>query len=83
MICCFNFDIFVVIFFQVFEINGFFIVGWKKNGEVEDELDWLLEGMEYSDDYFDKGEEIQICKVKLVYEFRDLFIWKKILGFGV
>ena len=37
-------------------MNGFLTAGRKKNGEVEDELDRSLEGMEHSDDQFDKGE---------------------------
>lgn len=42
-------------FSQVPEINGFLTAGRKKNGEVEDELDRSLEGMDHSDDQFDKG----------------------------
>ena len=56
--CRLNLDISVVILSQVPEINGFLTAGRKKNGEVEDELDRSLEGMEHSDDHFDKGEEI-------------------------
>ncbi|KAK2565032.1 CLIP-associating protein 1 [Acropora cervicornis] len=36
------------------EVNGFLTAGRKKNGEVEDELDRSLEGMDHSDDQFDK-----------------------------
>lgn len=36
-------------------MNGFLTAGRKKNGEVEDELDRSLEGMDHSDDQFDKG----------------------------
>ncbi|XP_073237164.1 CLIP-associating protein 1-A-like isoform X3 [Porites lutea] len=36
------------------EMNGFLTAGRKKNGEVEDELDRSLEGMDHSDDQFDK-----------------------------
>lgn len=43
--------------FQVPEINGFLTAGRKKNGEVEDELDRSLEGMDHSDEQFDKGNE--------------------------
>lgn len=42
--------------FQVPEINGFLTAGRKKNGEVEDELDRSLEGMDHSDEQFDKGK---------------------------
>lgn len=47
---------------QVPEINGFLTAGRKKNGEVEDELDRSLEGMEHSDDHFDKGEGIRFVR---------------------
>ena len=40
---------------QVPEVNGFLTAGRKKNGVVEDELDQSLEGMDHSDDQFDKG----------------------------
>ena len=39
-------------------MNGFLTAGRKKNGEVEDELDRSLEGMDHSDDQFDKGTSI-------------------------
>ena len=50
---CFNISVFNV--FQVPEINGFLTAGRKKNGEVLDELDRSLEGMDHSDEQFDKG----------------------------
>lgn len=40
-------------------MNGFLTVGRKKNGEVEDELDRSLEGMDHSDDQFDKGTDLR------------------------
>lgn len=39
-------------------MNGFLTAGRKKNGEVEDELDQSLEGMDHSDDQFDKGTSL-------------------------
>ena len=55
----FNISVFNV--FQVPEINGFLTAGRKKNGEVEDELDRSLEGMDHSDEQFDKGN--RCCSV--------------------
>ncbi|XP_027059077.1 CLIP-associating protein 1-A-like isoform X6 [Pocillopora damicornis] len=46
-------------FHPVPEINGFLTAGRKKNGEVEDELDRSLEGMEHSDDHFDKDVSLE------------------------
>lgn len=46
-------------FHPVPEINGFITAGRKKNGEVEDELDRSLEGMEHSDDQFDKDVSLE------------------------
>ena len=43
-------------------MNGFLTAGRKKNGEVEDELDRSLEGMDHSDDQFDKGT-ISTCVI--------------------
>lgn len=40
-------------------MNGFLTVGRKKNDEVEDELDRSLEGMDHSDDQFDKGTDLR------------------------
>ena len=37
-------------------MNDFLTAGRKKNGEVEDELDRSLEGMDHSDEQFDKGK---------------------------
>ena len=50
-----TFNIFVFNEFQVPEINGFLTAGRKKNGEVEDELDRSLEGMDHSVEQFDRG----------------------------
>lgn len=41
------------------EINGFLTAGKKKNGEVEDELDRSLEGMDRSDDLFDRAVSLE------------------------
>ncbi|XP_022787283.1 CLIP-associating protein 1-A-like isoform X4 [Stylophora pistillata] len=46
-------------FHPVPEINGFITAGRKKNGEVEDELDRSIEGMEHSDDQFDKDVSLE------------------------
>lgn len=46
-------------FHPVPEVNGFITAGRKKNGEVEDELDRSLEGMEHSDDQFDKDVSLE------------------------
>lgn len=53
--------------FQVPEINGFLTAGRKKNGEVEDELDRSLEGMDHSDDQFDKGKSKRDVNVILTF----------------
>ncbi|XP_078377626.1 LOW QUALITY PROTEIN: CLIP-associating protein 1-like [Oculina patagonica] len=46
-------------FHPVPEINGFLTAGRKNNGEVEDELDRSLEGMDHSDDQFDKDVSLE------------------------
>ena len=59
---------------QVPEINGFLTAGRKKNGEVEDELDRSLEGMDHSDDQFDKGKGFASipCECSVVLALLDL-----------
>ena len=59
MVCVPN--AFVSCHMKVPEMNGFLTAGRKKNGEVEDELDQSLEGMDHSDDQFDKGTSLPSC----------------------
>ena len=53
-------------------MNGFLTAGRKKNGEVEDELDRSLEGMDHSDDQFDKGTSITCVVLFRLCDTRDL-----------
>ena len=55
-------------------MNGFLTAGRKKNGEVEDELDRSLEGMDHSDDQFDKGTTIACVMIFRFGDTRDLWI---------
>ena len=57
---------------KVPEINGFLTPVGKKNGEVEDELDRSLEGMDHSDDTFDKGTQALLQTVRCRRDVVDL-----------